>query len=211
MVYSRGPGGAVVYATPVYEWLDSDARIAARTTLIDLSRAWSATLDEHHRATWRRYAGQHPRPDRWGAPHHLSGKSMFVSINAYWHRDAAKINWLSAPSLPPLHPPAHTLTADSATDSVTVTLPPATYDPPPAGLILWHFAGKPRQAGVQYHRTPYRYTGKNTNVPPWASNPWTFAWPWAFDPGQKLFSHLVAQNLATGALSTMHQTSVIAT
>jgi len=210
MVYSRGQGGAVVYAVPDYVWEDTPARIAARSPILNLSAAWSGTLTPLQRATWTRYAGQHPRPDRWGHPHPINGYCMFISINSYWYRDQQALRWRTAPTIAPLHPPVHEFEPTAATDTVNITLPPATYDPPPPGLILWHFAGYPRAGGVEYHRTPYRYTAKNIYVPPWSTTPWIVQWPWGFDVGQKLFSHLVAQDYATGAMSTLHQASVIA-
>jgi len=210
MVYSRGQGGAIVYALPDWDQPNTQDQLAARDAITNLSAAWSATLTEAQRNSWRKYAHQHPLPDRWGQPRLVNGYCYFVRVNARWYRDASAIQWASAPDVAPLHLPLHSVTALAAGDAVTLALPPLNYNPAPPGLILWHQAGKPVAGGVNYFNGPWRYTEKNTNAPPWSSTPWIITWPWPFDAGQRIFSRLVAQDLTSGALSSPATTSATA-
>lgn len=208
--YSRNPGGLYVKVRKPPPYKNTDDQQAARGTLRALSKAWSGTLTEAQRTTWRAYAHQHPMPDKWGTPRPISGMSYFCRINSYHYRVYTVIQWLSAPTEGPIHPPTFTFSADATADTVTIPVPPAGYTPPPGQLRLWAFAGKPVSAGRNYFAAPWRYLDDNLHVNGWTHDPWTVTYPWPLDDGAKVFMYLVAQRHSDGRISTPYQTSAIA-
>lgn len=206
-VYERNGAGNYVRALGTWVQPDTQRQLDQRAAITALSQAWSGTLTEAERATWRKYAKQHPRTNTWGERRNSSGYNRFVRANSYRYRQNSSIDFLSAPSRPPLHPPIFTFSAEAAGDTVTVALPPGTYTPPWAGLRLWLFVGPGVSAGVAYFRAPWRYVGLNTYNGAWTSDPWTENLPWAIDAGDKVFAYLVAQHAVQGHLSSRYKTS----
>lgn len=206
-VYERN--GAGNYVRTLGSWVqpDTQRQLDQRAAITALSQAWSGTLTEVQRASWKMYARQHPRVNKWGVRSNCSGYNRFVRANSYRYRQNSSIDYLVAPEGPPLHPPIFTFTADAGADTLTVGLPPGTYTPPWAGLRLWVFAGRGVGSGVSYYRAPWRYVGLNTYNGAWTSDPWTENLPWAIDVGDKVFAYLVAQHAVQGNLSSRCKSS----
>ena len=200
-VYSRNHYGAFVRS--VAEWIqpNTQRQLDARDVMIFVGPAWSSTLTEQQRNDWRSYAQQHPRPNRWGEYIQTSGYNNFVRTNSYRYRDAQAIDFPDAPTSPPLHPPTFTFTADVLADTITITLPPANYDPPWAQLRLFLFAGKPVSQGRNFFNAPWRYAASNLFNATWTTDPWTLASPWPIDAGKRMWCYLVAQHATEGQLS----------
>lgn len=200
-VYARNGSGLYVRSLGSWVQPDTQRQLDCRAAIAALSAYWSSTLTEQQRADWQSYAHRHPRPNRWGEHIQTSGYLSFIATNAYRYRALTQISWPNAPNKPPLHPPKFTFTANVAADTITVALPPDTYDPPPAMLNLWLFAGEPKSKGRNYFNGPWRFVGANLNTPPWTSDPWTVASPWTIDANKRMWCYLVAQDWISGALS----------
>ena len=205
VVYSRNNAGPFIRQRVDPVQPDSQLQLDQRALMTAISHAWSATLTETQRATWRKYGNQWPRPNRWGNLTGNSGQNHFVRANAYIYRVNQTIPFTSAPPGPPLQRPAFTFTADGTADTITIALPPTTFPVPFTGLRLYAFAGEPTSQGVNYFSTPWRYAATNLYNGSWATTPWTFANPWPSDVGQRAWAYLVAQDDAGGNLSTRHQ------
>ena len=204
-VYSRNSAGPFVRERIDPVQPDTQLQLDQRALLTALSQAWSGTLTEAQRATWRQYASTWPRPNRWGQPTGNSGQNHFVRANAYIYRVNQTIPFTSAPPEGPLPRPQFTFTADGTADTITIALPPATYPVPWNGLRLYAFSGMPTSQGRNYFSTPWRYAATNLYTASWATDPWTFANPWPSDVGQRAWMYLVAQDNVGGNLSTRYQ------
>jgi len=200
-VYARNSAG--LYVRSVGSWVqpDSQRQLDARAAITLVSQAWSGTLTEQQRSTWRQYARAWPMPNKLGDPVVTSGQPYFTRCNAYPARAHSTLPYLSAPPAGPLAPPMVTFTTDPGSDQLTVTLHPTNYDPPTRPLTLWLFVGQPVTVGTSFYRHPWRYAGTNTYNAGWASTPWTVATPWSIDIDQRLWIYVVAQDTAGGQLS----------
>ena len=205
-VYSRNSAGP--YIRSKGEWIqpDTQRQLDERNHLIALNTAWSATLSEADRESWRTYGRQHPTPNRFGALTGSSGISAYLRAASYRYRLDQTIPFHAAPPAGPLHPPIITFTADAALDEITIALPPGNYDPPFNGLRLYIFIGKPTTQGVMYFSSPWRYAATNLFTDAWATTPWTFASPWPIASGQRTWADLLAQHDTEGQISTKYQT-----
>ena len=210
-VYSRNNAGPFVRSRIVAPQVPTQLQLDQQALMTALSTAWSGTLTEPQRATWRQYAHQHPRPNRWGNLTAKTGQNAFVRANAYYYRIDQALHFSSAPPAPPLPPPAFTFTADAAADTITIALPPTTFPAPFAGLRLYAFIGEPTVQGVNYFNRSTRYAATNLYVPPWSTSPWTFASPYPIDVGQRVWAFLVAQHETGGQLSNRHSNHQTAT
>ena len=207
LVYSRNNAGPFIRERIDPTPSSTQLQLDQRTLLTSISRAWSATLTEPQRKTWRQYARSWPRLNRWGQPSVNTGQCAFVRANAYIYRVNQTFPFTSAPPAGPLPPPAFNFTADGAADTVTIALPPITFPVPFAGLRLYAFVGPCTAAGVNYFSNPWRYAATNLFTAAWETDPWTFANPWPSDVGLKSWAYLVAQDNVGGQLSTRSQAS----
>ncbi|HUW33205.1 MAG TPA: hypothetical protein VM223_16475, partial [Planctomycetota bacterium] len=64
--YSRGQGGLYVKARSGPTGEPTAKQIQSTDATTALSQAWSDTLTEAQRETWRTYAAQFPKANRWG-------------------------------------------------------------------------------------------------------------------------------------------------
>lgn len=200
-VYSRNSSG--LYVRSIGSWVqpDTQRQLDARDAIKFVSKAWSATLSEAQRASWRQYARQWPMPNKLGDLVVTSGQPYFVRCNVHSYRALTTIPYLSAPPAGPLSPPIVTFTTDPGADQLTIVLNPTNYNPPLHGLTLWLFVGKPVNVGVNFYNAPWRYVGTNTWNVNWASDPWTVGTPWTIDIDQRLWLYVVAQHTSGGQLS----------
>lgn len=208
-IYSRGPGGLYVKSRTSPAQPASAYRDATQATFTALTQAWSGTLTESQRQTWRQYANTWKTPNRLGRQIQTPGLCHFVKCNFYPHLVTALIPFLTAPPGGPTHIPSFTFTANGSTNQVAIALPPTNYDPLPDELNLYLSIGKEMNAGRNYYSTPWRYSGWNHwNGSVWTNDPWTVNTPWPISAGKKLFTRLVAV-LADGETSGHYQCNVI--
>lgn len=199
--YARNRGGIYVRARTPPDQTPSPARTLAQAAMTACSQAWSATLTEVQRLSWRKYSAQHPRPNRWGIPHDIGGKNEFVRTNFIPWLEDEEINKETAPADPPPHAPDFEIST-SADDTVDVDLPPTNFDPPPTNLEVYAFIGHDVSAGTNYYQGPWRYRGSNRwNGAAWIDgDPWELSTLEALTNGHKISLRLVAK-LASGAMS----------
>lgn len=162
--YSRNQGGLYVKTRKGPTDNTGANRDACRATITALSQAWSGTLNEAQRAAWRKYAHQHPKPDRWGSVHLVNGYTRFIRANFYRYRLDTTIPFADPPDQADLHQPPFTFTAHGAGDTVTIALPPANYDPPWPKLELFAYGGDNVSPGVNFYDYNWRYLARNEFV-----------------------------------------------
>ncbi len=209
--YSRNRSGLYVKARANPAQPASVHRDAAQAAFTTLTQAWSGTLTEAQRFTWRQYAKVWKAPNRLGQRAALSPICHFVRSNFYGLLTLASIQFLDAPPAGPAHLPSFTFTAAAALDGITVALPPGTYDPLPGQLDLYLSVGRQVNAGRLYYSTPWRFQSRNHwNGAAWTTDPWNLTSPWNLDAGKKLFCRLTAV-LADGETSGNYQCSALIT
>lgn len=207
--YARNQGGIYVRARTTPEYKNTAAQQACRGAMTDLSRYWSSTLTLTQRTAWRKYARQHPKPNRWGNLHLVNGYTRFIEINFHRYRLDSAVAFPSPPTQAHLHQPIFTFTADGLADTVTIALPPSSYSPPWPDLELFAYGGDNISPGVNFYASPWRYIARNKFNAAWTSDPWTIDYPLDLIATDQVFLRLIAQNSDTGELSEAYQTSAI--
>ncbi len=109
-VYLRTIGGPAVRSLGTWIQPDTPLQEECRAAIRALSKAWSDTLEDVHRAAWHAYAQTNPRPNRWGQLTNTSGYLCFVRHNAHSYRDTEALQFPFAPSAPAIHPPSLEIT-----------------------------------------------------------------------------------------------------
>ena len=202
--YSRNQGGPFVRARVTPTDPSSFDQGLARQAVSDVSKAWSDTLTEAQRESWRTYAGIHRRPDRWGQPKHLSGYVWFLRSNIPNSRWAQTIDFLEAPSEPPLGqlPFTFTAEADGPIDPYFVR---PVLEPNVklfAGLWSYVFIGNFVNPGVAYYTGPWVLGAQFEYIPPWVQNMTVPVDNPGGISGQRMFVKIRGQSKHTGAMST---------
>lgn len=132
-VFSRNQGGAIVRDVGTWVQPDNENQVAIRAAIEALSKAWSSTLSEAQRGTWKAYAVSNPRPNRWGTNSLVNGYSTFLRHNFHSYVDQEALQFASAPTSNPIHPPSVTMKVQqNGALEVTGTLTPnvtGTYIP----------------------------------------------------------------------------------
>lgn len=208
-VYGRNPGGIFVRARTPPSQPPSDERDERQAAWKAISEAWSDTLSEPQRDTWRAYGQANPLPDRFGRPKLMSGICHFLRCNAQRYRVTHAITALVAPDEPPGPPPAFDFTAHEQFNRLKFVLPTFDYRGNPDGLWLYWYAGLEVGAGRNFFAGPWRYVGSNFRAAgAWDSDPWFHVHPWGLTTGNKVWTRLVAE-LPSHATSIRHQESII--
>lgn len=206
--YGRNPGGIFVRARTPPGQPPSDERDERQAALTAISQAWSATLSDAQRSTWRTYAQANLLPDRFGRPKAMSGICHFIRCNAQRYRVSHAITALVAPDQPPGPPPPFDFTAHEQFARIKFKLSTFDYRGNPDGLYLYWYAGHQFGAGRNFYNGPWRYLGSNHRAAgAWDTSPWQYAHPWGLTTGKKVWSRLVAE-LPSHATSIRHQESV---
>ena len=112
--FARNQGGIYVRERVSPAQPASAERDARQAAITAISQAWSGTLTETQRSTWRTYSFRHPLPDRFGRPKTPSGICHFIKCNVQRYRDETAITATSAPALPPPAMPTFLCTAKAA-------------------------------------------------------------------------------------------------
>jgi len=155
-VFSRNQGGAIVRDVGTWVQPDNENQVAIRDAIEALSKAWSSTLTVSQRATWKNYAATNPRPNRWGTNSLVNGYSTFLRHNFHSYVDKEALQFASAPTSNPIHPPAVTMkvqqnaaivmTGELDPDATGTYVPGGQYNGhpywiralPSAGWYIWH-------------------------------------------------------------------------
>lgn len=203
-VYARNSAGLYVRSLGSWVQPDTQRQVDARAAITALSQAWSGTLTEANRNSWRSYARRWPMPNTWGDLILTTGYNYFVRCNAYRYRQNTSIDFQAAPNAGPLSPPVVTFTTDPGNDQLTVIVPPVNYAPPSHPLRLWLFVGLQQTQGVHFYAGPWRYVAENLWSGAWASDPWTVASPWTLDIDKRLWLYVAAQDSVNGQLSRQY-------
>lgn len=207
--YARNQGGLYVKARKAPTDPNTAAQQACRAAMAALSQYWSDELTEQNRTDWRAYAHQHPRPNRFGSVNLTNGYTRFLRLNFTRRRLDATIPFTSPPPAPPLHPPVVSGEGDASAQELTIFLPPTNYDPPFAGLELFLYISPDVPPGRNFYNGPWLYFARTRNVPGWTNDFQEMAIGAGYTGGHKLFFRLVAQNYATGELSSAYQNFVL--
>lgn len=210
-VYGRNQGGIFIRERVDPTQTASNERNLRQAAITAISRHWSGTLTELQRSDWRRYAATWPLPDRWGRPRCQSGFNHFLRSNVQHYRITDSVRFDTPPSEGPAHPPTFGLSASSATNLLSFSIPPGTYPTPPTQLWLFAYQGHVVNPGKQYYSSPWRYSDFNVRQPTyWIKDPWTMPSHWTLVQGQRVFARMLAV-LAAGETSHAFQTSAIIT
>lgn len=200
--YARNRGGLYTRKRAGPHDNTGGARVHCRTCLAAVSRAWSDTLTEAQRATWRAYAHRHPGLDRWGNPSITTGHCAFTRHNWYNYQFNEFLWYLDAPPGPPLTQPVLTMTADSVTTTITIAVPPANHDPPAQDAWLWLYQGREQNPGVNFYASPWTLLDYNWCFDgEWGWDPWTIDAIGLLTSGQKIWTRILIQYWHTGEIS----------
>lgn len=202
LTFYRYPGGLGIRQRITPDETETDARKLARDAWAAVHDAWSETLTEEQRTSWRDYGRQFPHPNKWGIPRPDSGSQSFMRHNFHPTYIYTGIIFPTAPTAPPLPRPQPTITADSVTEAVTVTLPPTPFDPPPPGLLLYSYLGRPVTIGTNYYSSPWLLNFPNAYSTLWDYDPWYLLIPGGILAGQKIWLKIIAQMFPGGEISS---------
>jgi len=216
IVFTRSQGGPTIRTIGTWTQPDTDAQAECRETLAALAHAWSTTLTNAQRSSWRAYARTNPRPNRWGQPSQQSGYLAFVRHNAHAYRVDQVIHFHQAPAAAGLHQPDVSITIARDTLNAEVIVPPTNYPTPPADLTLYLYSGIPINSGRRHYSGPYCLwliiSPPDAATPGVVHAPWT--WPvhateppytWPVSGTGITRAYAVAQDHATGAMSSRHE------
>lgn len=210
--YSRNQGGIYVRTRKGPGGTPTAKQTAITDAMSDLSQAWSDTLTEAQRSSWRQYANEHPRPNRWGTKLCTNGYTRFIAVNFPEYVRTSAILRSSAPTAPPIRPPQFAFTILATGGQITVTLP-LTIPLPSTGTFRVYLYVSPWQSqGINYYSAPFQY--KSTNLKTsgtWGTSPWNVPVSTPTSGDIKFFARLRAQDTATGAISTIAQANAIQT
>jgi hypothetical protein len=202
VTYSRNQGGLYVKANPDWTQPASGFRDATQDALEFVAKAWSDTLTENQRQSWRIYARAHPRPNRWGHRTLTNGYTFFVRANFYLCVGRETIFYPTAPTLPP--PPAPTFTASPspATNKWSLNIPAITIPPGQDCISYYVYDQLPEPKGQTGTRGPWRYCSYQFSEPPGAAKNTTFAPSWTIAANQHRALKIISQWYPDGAIST---------
>ena len=208
LTYSRTHAGLIVKSRSNPPQPASAKRDAAQDALKTVTQAWSGTLTETERNTWKAYARNYPRPNRLGERVLDGGYLAFIRPNVRGALLASPLLWATAPSRAPLPVPFFSLSASYSAPTLTASIALGPTYPLEAGFLFIIFAGKTTNIGVGYYDTPWQ----GLLVSTWGGAAWSPslspltlpAWSGA---GEKLWMKGFILDSATGAMSSPGQAS----
>lgn len=204
--FSRNQGGLFVRTRTGPGGTPTPNQIAITDAMTDLSQAWSATLTDAQRDSWRQYAAQHPRRDQWGNPTLSNGYTRFISVNFAEYVRASAILRTSAPAAPPLPLPIYNMTMDIYTGTLTIVTPLIHPLDDDSNFRAYLYLGDDVGAGVNYYSAPFVYRSTNTKLlGTWSTSPWRIYPTYSASGVRKRWTRLRVQNTDTGAISPVAQ------
>lgn len=216
VTFGRNQGGLFVRERVSPAQPPSDERDARQAAITAISQAWSGTLTETQRSTWRTYSRRHPLPDRFGRPKTPSGICHFIKCNVQRYRDESAITATSAPDSPPPPMPAFTAAASAAAALAVAG------DPNPDCTGTYKLAGTVDGKPYWKHTAAEWYTGWDTTWSKWflSSSPGipggNFWWRWdpvtgSYTPQAPATGNPVAAWSAAESSVTLTPTTAIST
>lgn len=190
--FARNRGGAYARNRVVPVDPGSSFQSLVRSLLSNLVNIWAETLTAAQRLAWESYAEAVPLPNALGDPRNVGGIGMFVRGNlvrgqvGYTHlplvSDGPTILSLSA-----FTPPAVVgIVASSDTASISFDNTDAWANEDNAALAI--YASRPKNAGVNFFKGPYRFAekvlGDSVTAP---TSPVAVSLPFPVEVGQKVF------------------------
>jgi hypothetical protein len=145
-VFSHNRGGAYVRRWAKPSVVSSIEATAQKGILATCSRAW-ATLSDQERAAWRTASIEHPKINRIGESHTLSGEQAYIKANARILRSEGTLIDLPPTAVPPDPVYPGTLTLTAAGSIATLAFTPT---PTPSHVCIWLWACVVQTTGVTY-------------------------------------------------------------
>lgn len=182
-----------------------------RAALGSLSTAWVNELTDAERSAWDTYAAAVPTTDALGNTRFILGLNWYAAINTLRIQagmarlDAAPVIQTRTSLTPPV------LEAGSeASQDLEVSFTNTDEWATAVGGRLFIFVGGPRNATRNFFKGPFRFTTtvNGAVVPP--TSPTTFASPFTFAEGQRMYVRTVAMSV-DGRISSGTISSVVAT
>lgn len=209
--YSRGQGGIIVRKRTGPGGVPNANQIAITDTMTDLSAAWSDTLTQQDRETWRTYAKQFPRANRWGKKNLRNGYTRFIATNFNRYVQTQTIATATAPVSPPLNLPAMILTATADPDRFSFPAPDINESDPTHVLWIFTYIGVQQNAGVNFYKHPFRLLDFSTiTLEAWRAAPLIVeSDPPAYTAGKKIWTRTRIQCSDSFAISPPAYASAI--
>ena len=204
--YLRTPAGLVVRARVSPVQPASALRDQVQLNFTNVSQAWSGTLTELQRKTWRSYGKNWPLPNAFGKRVVIGGFTAFCRSNlvaktvssAFWH--------LSAPERNPLVIPDFTATAAALGAIIKLNIVLGTQVPIENGFYLIISAGTSTNAGVIYYSSPWRVSAISLRTGgAWATDITDLSLSTWSGIGPKIYIKMYMYDSTTGAISTPTQ------
>jgi hypothetical protein len=155
--YAHNRGGMYVRnrTTPVNTM--TPRRTAAKGDFADAVNAWSNTLDDAERESWRNYASNTPMTDQFGDVKVLSGQQMFIRSAMSAIATGASFTAL-APATPGLGVSVTGITEfEIAVGGAEFSIAGNLSGPHNGAGVAIIFIGNAVSPGVQYFRGPYQF------------------------------------------------------
>jgi len=209
--YSRNQGGLYVAARSGPSGEPSANQLAVTAAMTALSAAWSATLSDPNRETWRTYGRQFPTPNRWGKPTITNGYCRFIAVNFPQYIENAAIATLNAPTAPPINMPNLSFTATTAPDEFTIPAPVLTIPAEDSNLWIYTYIGVEQPAGVSFYANPFtKFDCSIRTLDAWqAADLVLLSLPAAFTTAKKIWLRQRIQCATSFAISTPGYASAI--
>lgn len=200
--FARNQGGPYVRSRAGPTTPPTVNQIAVTDAMAALSQAWSATLDDDERDSWRQYASQFPRKNAWGVQTYSNGYTRFIRINFLFYQANSAIRTTTAPTRPPIGPPIGRVWARSSDEVLRFYEPLLPDTPADASYYYYISCGLQQNAGVKFYANPYSI--KRSGILSKIS--WTTGYAWLTSPedlqiGNVIWAKLIVQDVESHALS----------
>jgi len=174
IIYARNSGGnyARVHRVPVNP--NTALQQAVRSSLAELTVAWSSTLSAANRTAWNLYASSVTVLNRLGEAINISGFNHFIRSNTEF------LNRLDAITVAgpvifeiPEQDPTLAITATEAGQTISISFNNALDWANESGGVMFIYQGSPQNGQRNFFGGPWRYIGRilgDDAVPPASPN-----------------------------------------
>jgi len=210
IVLSRGAGGAIARTNIKPINSRSSRQIAARASQSYLSTAWSSSLSEANRESWRVYAAGTAWTNKVGTAAQISGLAAFCRLNTLLILAGESIQ-ATAPALTGhAGTPVTTILADPTASEITVEAISLPFSPLVATEKVLCFVHAPANAGRLAIPNKKRFTDLIIGVASTGpAYPVTLTSPWLFVAGQNISVTTLYIN-TDGQVAAAHTATVVA-
>jgi len=200
--FSRNQGGLYVKSRSGPTGVPTANQIQVNDTMTLLSQAWSGTLTEAQRESWRTYAKQNPRPNTWGARSLNNGYTRFIRVNFPSAQAHDAIYTTTAPTAPPLGLPDFRLYVGVAAQRYYLYCPVMPELPADVDYTAYVYEGIEVNNGVMYYQSPFAYLGHTERTfTEWDGSSIAFDSSFLLTTGHKIFIRMRIQQTVTKAIS----------